>query len=69
MATHRFTLGQVVRLVATEGLSPAAARIYAVEAPMPIYNNNPQYRLWNAEHHQRRVASERDLEAVNPDVS
>jgi hypothetical protein len=68
MSTHRFALGQVVRLVATGGLSPAAAHIYAVEAAMPIYNNNPQYRLWNAELHQRRVASERDLEAVIDDA-
>jgi len=45
MPTHRFTVGQIVRLVTTNGLSPAAAHVYAVEAPMPVYNNNPQYRL------------------------
>ncbi|MGL4197281.1 MAG: hypothetical protein ACRCSX_05900 [Allorhizobium sp.] len=64
MPTHRFTVGQMVRLVTTKGLSPAAAVTYTVEAPMPSYQNSPQYRLWNAEHHQGRVALERDLEAV-----
>jgi len=64
MPTHRFTVGQIVRLVTTNGLSPAAAHVYAVEAPMPVYNNNPQYRLWNEELNQRRVASEQNLEAV-----
>ncbi len=65
MPSHRFTVGQVVRLVTTRGLSPAAAVIYTVAAPMPVYNNSPQYRLWNEERHQERVARERDLEAVD----
>ncbi|MCD2172786.1 hypothetical protein [Rhizobium sp. C4] len=65
MPSHRFTVGQVVRLVTTRGLSPAAARTYTVAAPMPAYHNSPQYRLWNAELHQERVAQERDLEAVD----
>ncbi|MCZ8352974.1 MAG: hypothetical protein O9352_24125 [Rhizobium sp.] len=53
-------------LVTTKGLSPAAAVTYTVEAPMPAYQNSPQYRLWNAELQQGRVALERELEAVQP---
>lgn len=64
MPTHRFTVGQTVRLVTTRGLSPAAAATYTVAAPMPAYHNSPQYRLWNADLRQARVALERDLEAV-----
>ncbi|MFL0692859.1 MAG: hypothetical protein ACJLUP_12385 [Agrobacterium tumefaciens] len=65
MSSHRFPVGQMVRLVTTKGLSPAAAVTYTVAAPMPAYHNSPQYRLWNAELHQGRVALERDLEAVD----
>lgn len=65
MSSHRFPVGQMVRLVTTKGLSPAAAVTYTVAAPMPAYHNSPQYRLWNAEFHQGRVALERDLEAVD----
>jgi hypothetical protein len=64
MPSHRFTVGQLVRLVSTTGLFPAAAVTYTVEAPMPAYQNSPQYRLWNAELRQGRVALERDLEAA-----
>lgn len=64
MPSHRFTIGQMVRLVSTTGLSPAAAVTYTVEAPMPAYQNSPQYRLSNAELRQGRVALERDLEAA-----
>lgn len=64
MPSHRFTIGQMVRLVMTKGLSPAAAVTYTVAAPMPAYQNSPQYRLWNVALHQGRVALERDLEAV-----
>ncbi|NGO65950.1 hypothetical protein G6N76_19965 [Rhizobium daejeonense] len=64
MPSHRFTIGQMVRLVSTKGLSPAAAFTYTIEAPMPAYQNSPQYRLWNAELRQGRVALERDLEAI-----
>lgn len=64
MPSHRFTIGQMVRLIATKDLSPAAAVTYSIAAPMPAYRNSPQYRLWNDELQQGRVASERDLEAV-----
>ncbi|MDZ7875146.1 MAG: hypothetical protein U5N27_19875 [Rhizobium sp.] len=63
MPSHRFTIGQMVRLVTTKGLSPAAAVTYTIEAPMPAYQNSPQYRLWNPES-PGRVALERDLEPV-----
>ncbi len=41
MPSHRFTIGQMVRLVTTKGLSPAAALTYTVAAPMPAYQNSP----------------------------
>lgn len=65
MPSHRFATGQMVRLVTTRGLSPAAALTYTVAAQMPLYHNSPQYRLWNAELHQGRVALERELEPVD----
>jgi hypothetical protein len=64
MPSHRFNVGQMVRLLNAKGLSPAAAVTYTVSAPMPANQNCPQYRLWNAELHQGCVALERDLEVV-----
>jgi hypothetical protein len=64
MPSHHFTIGQRVRVVTTKGLSPAAAVTYTIEAPMPSYQNSPQYRLWNPELQQGRVALGRDLEAI-----
>ncbi|KQW30439.1 hypothetical protein ASE36_21730 [Rhizobium sp. Root274] len=64
MPSHRFSVGQMVRLVTTKGLSPAAAVSYTIEAAMQPYRNSPQYRLWNPELQQGRVALERDLEPV-----
>lgn len=64
MPTHRYAIGQTVRLLTTRGLFPAAAATYTVAAPLPAFHNNPQYRLWNEELNQNRVAMERDLELV-----
>lgn len=64
MPTHRYVIGQTVRLLTTRGLFPAAAATYTVAARLPAFHNNPQYRLWNAELNQNRVAMERDLKPV-----
>lgn len=62
MPIHRFTVGQAVRLTNLATLTPKAASTYTVEAALPPYDNSPQYRLYNAELNQGRVAMERDLE-------
>ena len=64
MPIHRFTVGQAVRLTNLTALSPKAASTYTVQAPMPVRDNSPQYRLYNEEFNQGRVAMERDLELV-----
>ncbi|MDH4438985.1 MAG: hypothetical protein QE284_01205 [Rhizobium sp.] len=64
MSIHRFTVGQAVRLTNLTALSPKAASTYTVQAPLPARDNSPQYRLYNEEFNQGRVALERDLEAV-----
>lgn len=64
MSTHRFTIGQAVRLTNLAALSPKAASTYTIQAPLPPRDNSPQYRLYNEELDQARVALERDLEAI-----
>jgi hypothetical protein len=64
MSIHRFTVGQAVRLTNLTALSPKAASTYTVQAPLPPRDNSPQYRLYNEEFNQGRVALERDLEPV-----
>lgn len=64
MSIHRFTVGQAVRLTNLTALSPKAASTYTVQAPLPPRDNSPQYRLYNEEFNQGRVALERDLEPI-----
>ncbi len=64
MPAHRFTVGQIVRVTNTAALSPKAATIYTIQAPLPPLGTMPQYRLINEELNQARVALERDLEQV-----
>lgn len=65
MSIHRYTIGQSVRLTNLTALSPKAASTYTVQAPLPPRDNSPQYRLYNEEFNQGRVALERDLEPVS----
>lgn len=65
MTIRRFSVGQTVRLTNHATLSPAAALVYTIQAPLPMLGNIPQYRLQNEHSLQQRVASERDLEPVD----
>lgn len=64
MSIRRYSVGQKVRLVSRTVLSPAAASVYTIQAPLPELGNIPQYRLQDEQSHQERVSSERDLEPV-----
>ena len=64
MSIHRFTVGQAVRLTNLKALSPKAASTYTIQASLPPRDNSPQYRLYNEEFNQERVAMESDLELV-----
>jgi hypothetical protein len=66
VSTHRFPIGQTVRLKSRKGLSPKAAEIYRITAYLPARDNSPQYRMRNDEVAQERVTQEIDIESIAP---
>ena len=64
MPTHRFSIGQLVRLANRAAPSPTVAQTYTIEAPLPYQGDEAQYRLRDEQSNQQRVALERDLERV-----
>lgn len=64
VSTHRFPIGQTVRLKSRKGLSPKAADVYRITAFLPARDNSPQYRMRNDEVAQERVSQEVDIEPI-----
>lgn len=62
MATHRYAIGQTVRLKGSFGMSPKAAEIYRVTGTLPAKDNSPQYRIRNDDERHERVTTEDNLE-------
>jgi hypothetical protein len=65
MSTHRFKIGQRVRLSASAS-DRAAAGIYKVVSLLPESRGEWQYRLQSAASAQQRVAWESQLAGVEP---
>ena len=66
IATHLFSIGQVVRM--KSGLPvPAAptAETYQIVAKLPPSGNSPQYRIRNEAERYERVTTQDKLEAVS----
>ena len=66
MASHRFAIGQSVRLSNRHGLSTKAAETYRITRTLPERDNSPQYRIRSEAETHERVATEDILEAVEP---
>ena len=64
MSTHRFTIGQSVRLKSRFGLSPDTAETYRITGILPARDNSPQYRVRNDEERYERMTTEDSLEEV-----
>jgi hypothetical protein len=64
-STHRFRVGQMVRMRARFGGAAGPAEFYRVVSTLPPRDNFPQYRIRNETERHERVAREDDLEATD----
>lgn len=62
--THRFAIGQTVRLQSSFGMSLRTAELYRVTATLPLRDCSPQYRIRSDEERHERVTTEDNLEEV-----
>ncbi|MEO3998764.1 hypothetical protein [Mesorhizobium sp. CAU 1732] len=69
MSTHRFSVGQPVRMRAAWGRTPSPAETFRVVATLPARDNSPQYRIRNEEERHERVTTEDTLEAIEAPAS
>lgn len=63
-STHRFRVGQMVRMRARFGGAAGPAEFYRVVSTLPPRDNFPQYRIRAESERHERVAREDDLEAA-----
>jgi hypothetical protein len=66
MASHRFALGQSVKLRSWTGYLLTDAESYRVTALLPASDNSLQYRIRSDAERHERVAAEDNLEAAEP---
>jgi hypothetical protein len=66
MSSHRFAVGQEVRLKTRFGLSPKVAETYRITGTLPPRDNSPQYRIRSDEERHERVTTEDSLEELDP---
>jgi hypothetical protein len=63
--THRFVVGQAVRLRGSFGVSQTTAEIYHVTGTLPPKGDTPQYRVRNEDEHHERMTTEDRLEPAS----
>jgi hypothetical protein len=61
-ATHRFAVGQTVRLISNFGKFLKNAEIYRITGTLPPRGDSPQYRIRNDDERHERVTTEDSLE-------
>ncbi|WP_163269348.1 hypothetical protein [Chelativorans alearense] len=64
MSSHRFAIGQHVRMSNRFSLSPDTAKIYHITATLPARDNSLQYRIRNDDERHDRVTTEDSLEEI-----
>jgi hypothetical protein len=64
-STHRFLVGQTVRLRGSFGASRTTAEIYHVTGTLPPIGVSPQYRIRNDDERHERVTTEDRLEPAS----
>jgi hypothetical protein len=62
--THRFVVGQTVRLMSSFGKFARNAEIYRITGTLPPNGESPQYRIRNDDERHERVTTEDSLEPV-----
>lgn len=65
MMTHRFTVGQLVRMNGGFGALPSVTETYRITAVLPpARENSPQYRIRNETERYERMTTEDNLEEI-----
>lgn len=64
-ATHRFAIGQTVRLRNSFGKVPKNAEVYRITRTLPLEGDSLQYRIRNDDERHERVTTEDNLEAAS----
>ncbi len=64
MTTHRFKVGQTVRMTGWNRISSYATQTFRIVATLPEFNNMLQYRIRSDDERHERVATEESLEKV-----
>ena len=63
-ATHRFAVGQAVRLKSGSAMSP-----YRITGTLPPRENSPQYRIRNEEERHERVTTDDSIELIGASLA
>jgi hypothetical protein len=63
--THRFEVGQLVRMKAGFTTSVNSADIYRITGRLPPKGNSPQYRIRNDDERHERMTIQDNLEPVS----
>ena len=64
MPTHRFTIGQTVRLAQFTAGSLRETGIEMIQSPLPPQDNAEQYRLYNEELNRDHATRKQDIEVI-----
>jgi hypothetical protein len=64
-ATHRFAVGQTVRLRRGFGTATKTTEIYRITGTLPPREDSPQYRIRNDDERHERVTTQDSLEPVD----
>lgn len=62
--THRFAIGQMVRIKSGVGMAVKDAETFHVKATLPAKDGSPQYRIRSGLENHERVTTEDNLEEV-----
>ena len=63
--SHRFAIGQTVRMKSRSGLTQKTAELFQIKSRMPVKDGSPQYRIRSEQETYERVTTEDNLEVAD----
>lgn len=63
-ASHRFAIGQLVRMKGRSLMTQNTPELFQVKSTLPVKDGSPQYRIRSDEENYDRVTTEDNLEEV-----
>ena len=66
--SHRFAIGQTVRMKSRSGLAQKTAELFQIKSRMPVKDGSPQYRIRSEQETYERVTTEDNLEVADDPV-